>query len=113
MCKSCGLYHGPVVYKNPEYPTFANYQDLSYSNMTKPKGILIPVGGAEDKGTDLEKGIIERNNLNFFEEGILRTIVKLIGDPEAPIEVITTASSIPVEVGENYMDALANWAESM
>ena len=107
MCKSCGLYHGPVVYKNPEYPTFANYQDLSYSNMTKPKGILIPVGGAEDKGTDLEKGIIERNNLNFFEEGILRTIVKLIGDPEAPIEVISTASSIPVEVGENYMDAFS------
>lgn len=65
----------------------------------------MPVGGAEDKGTDLEKGIIERNNLNFFEEGILRNIVNLIQGENARIEVITTASSIPVEVGENYLQA--------
>ncbi len=37
-----------------------------------PIGTLISVGGAEDKGTDLELGIIERNNLNFFEIGILK-----------------------------------------
>ena len=40
--------------------------------MTNPKGKLIAIGGAEDKGTDLERGIIERNRLNFFELGILR-----------------------------------------
>lgn len=75
--------------------------------ISPPKGILIPVGGAEDKGTDLEIGIIERNNLNFFEVGILRRIVNLIGDPNASIEVITTASSIPEEVGVNYLEAFA------
>lgn len=70
-----------------------------------PMGILIPVGGAEDKGTDLELGIISRNNLNFFEIGILRSIVKEINNPQARIEVITTASQIPDEVGANYLEA--------
>ena len=30
------------------------------------KGKLLAIGGAEDKGTDLETGQIHRNNLNFF-----------------------------------------------
>ncbi|RYY63490.1 MAG: cyanophycinase, partial [Chitinophagaceae bacterium] len=70
-----------------------------------PKGKLIAVGGAEDKGTDLEKGEIKRNNLNFFELGILRRIVEEAGGPEARIEVVTTASMIPDEVGPMYLDA--------
>jgi cyanophycinase len=72
-----------------------------------PKGILISVGGAEDKGTDLELGIIARNNLNFFEIGILKNIVNEINNNDARIEVVTTASQIPDEVGENYLDAFA------
>lgn len=70
-----------------------------------PKGKLIAIGGAEDKGTDLEKGEIHRNNLNFFELGILKRIVEEAGGIDAHIEVITTASTIPYEVGENYLDA--------
>ena len=76
--------------------------------MANPKGYLVSVGGAEDKGTDLERGIIERNRLNFFELGILRNVVSLIesdGDPH--IEVITTASQIPDEVSVNYKDAFS------
>ncbi len=73
--------------------------------MSTPKGKLIAVGGAEDKGTDLEKGEIQRNNLNFFELGILRRVVAEAGGLESRIEVITTASTIPYEVGENYLDA--------
>jgi cyanophycinase len=76
--------------------------------MIKPKGKLIPVGGAEDKGTDLEQGLIQRNNLNFFEQGILRRIVNETKfQNNSRIEVITTASMIPVEVGDNYLDAFA------
>ena len=33
--------------------------------MSLPKGKLIAIGGAEDKGTDLEKGEINRNNLKI------------------------------------------------
>src|SRR6218665_1693309 len=73
--------------------------------MSHPKGKLIAVGGAEDKGTDLEKGEIHRSNLNFFELGILRRIVEEIGGPSSRIEIITTASMIPTEVGNHYMDA--------
>lgn len=69
------------------------------------KGKLIAIGGAEDKGTDLEKGEIQRNNLNFFELGILRRIMDEAGGLSQRIEVITTASMIPFEVGDNYLDA--------
>lgn len=69
------------------------------------KGKLIAIGGAEDKGTDLEKGEIHRNNLNFFELGILRRIVEEAGGPLCRIEVVTTASMIPYEVGDNYLNA--------
>src|SRR5688572_747025 len=73
--------------------------------MNDPKGKLIAVGGAEDKGTDLETGEIHRNNLNFFELGILRRVVEEVGGPSSRIEIITTASMIPYEVGENYLNA--------
>ncbi|MEO6252911.1 MAG: cyanophycinase [Ferruginibacter sp.] len=69
------------------------------------KGKLIAIGGAEDKGTDLETGKIQRNNLNFFELGILSRIIEEAGGPLCRIEVVTTASMIPYEVGDNYMDA--------
>ena len=75
--------------------------------MMLPKGKLIAIGGAEDKGTDLEKGEIFRNNLNFFELGILNKITEEAGGVNAKIEIITTASTIPYEVGENYLDAFS------
>jgi cyanophycinase len=73
--------------------------------MSHPKGKLITVGGAEDKGTNLETGEVHRSNLNFFELGILRRIVQEAGGPSARVEIITTASMIPYEVGENYLNA--------
>ena len=69
-----------------------------------PKGKLIAIGGAEDKGSE-ELEAFHLNNLNFFELGILRRIVEEAGGPSARIEVITTASTIPYEVGNNYLDA--------
>ncbi len=68
-----------------------------------PKGKLIAIGGAEDKGTDLEAGIIKRSHLNFFEIGILKTISNLLADKNDRIEIITTASSVPDEVGDQYV----------
>lgn len=73
--------------------------------MQYPKGKLIAIGGAEDKGTEIENGDIQKNNLNFFELGILKRVVEEAGGFHARIEVITTASTIPYEVGENYMNA--------
>lgn len=73
--------------------------------MHQPLGKLIAIGGAEDKGTDLERGEIYRNNLNFFEQAILRRIAEETSHPDPRIEVVTTASMIPQEVGDNYLKA--------
>jgi cyanophycinase len=73
--------------------------------MSYPKGKLIAIGGAEHKGTDPEKGEIQHINLNFVELGILRRVVEEAGGILSRIEVITTASTIPYEVGENYLNA--------
>ncbi len=73
--------------------------------MTEIKGKLIAIGGAEDKGTEAEKLLAIHHNLNFFGLGILRRIVEEAGGIMARIEVITTASMIPFEVGNNYLEA--------
>jgi cyanophycinase len=73
--------------------------------MEIPKGKLISIGGNEDKGTEPEPNYTQKNNLNFFELQILNRIVQETGGPCAKIEVITSASSIPEEVGQNYRDA--------
>jgi cyanophycinase len=75
--------------------------------MNIPKGTLIPIGGAEDKGTDLESGVIKRDRLNFFEIGILKSVLNEIGKENPNIILITTASQIPDEVSENYLDAFS------
>lgn len=65
------------------------------------KGTLIPIGGNEDKG----HGKNERYTLEYIEEGILSRVVRESGGIDATIIVIPTASSIPVEVCENYVNA--------
>jgi cyanophycinase len=72
--------------------------------MQYPKGVLIAVGGAEDKGSEEEKE--RQNSLDFFREGILNQIVGLCTKKgDARIEVVTAASSIPDEVAQIYKKA--------
>lgn len=69
--------------------------------MTLVKGTLIPIGGNEDKGIENN----EMYTLEFIGEGILAHVVKEAGGVDAKIVIITTASSIPLEVGKNYLGA--------
>ena len=71
--------------------------------MQNAKGTLIPIGGNEDKGIEEN----EMYTLEFVDEGILFHIVQEAGGTNANIVVIPTASSIPVEVGENYLSAFS------
>lgn len=71
-----------------------------------PKGKLIAIGGNVDKGTDPE-GASSSNVLNFFEYGILQRILSETRGKDSRIEVVTTASMIPAEVGEGYLEAFA------
>jgi cyanophycinase len=74
--------------------------------MFMPKGTLIAIGGAEDKGNE---ALLEDKQTNAFFKplSILKEVVEASGGPQAKIEVITTASMIPDEVGKNYEDAFA------
>jgi len=67
------------------------------------KGTLIPIGGNEDKGFEND----EIHRLDYIEEGILSHVVEEAGGSNAQIVVIPTASSIPVEVGKNYITAFS------
>ena len=73
-------------------------------------GKLIIIGGGVDKGsfteTDFDKNAAK--NLNFFETGILKRIIDASKHKEhSRIEVVTTASKIPKEIGPEYVKALS------
>ncbi len=71
-----------------------------------PNGKLIAIGGNEDKGKEPEGGHnIKVFHNNFIEEGILKRVVNEVGGTSKRIAVITSASSIPEEVGANYIEA--------
>ncbi|MDD3004587.1 cyanophycinase [Flavobacterium sp.] len=74
------------------------------------KGKLIIIGGAVDKGSFTE-GNFDKDvakNLNFFETGILKRLINESKHKEqSRIEILTTASKIPKEVGAEYVKALA------
>lgn len=73
--------------------------------MRVPKGKLIAVGGNEDKGTYPNPKTRKRYTLDFFELGILKRLLIEVGKPNPVVEVVTTASMIPVEVGQMYTEA--------
>ena len=70
-------------------------------NPMRAKGILIPIGGNEDKGIETS----EIYHLEYIQDGILSRVVKESGGKDALIVIIPTASSIPIEVGESYLSA--------
>lgn len=65
------------------------------------KGVLIPIGGNEDKGIEES----ESYTLDFIEDSILSNVVTEAGGSDAEIVIIPTASSIPKEVSDNYLKA--------
>jgi cyanophycinase len=73
-----------------------------------PKGKLIIIGGAVDTGSFSESNFeteVEKN-LNFFETGILRKIIlESRYKEQSRIEIVTTASLVPKEVGPEYLRA--------
>lgn len=73
------------------------------------RGKLIIIGGAVDKGSFTETNIDKNaaKNLNFFEAGILKRVIEESKHKAlSRIEVITTASKVPREIGPEYVKAL-------
>lgn len=77
------------------------------SSNKKPKGILIAIGGAVDKGTGFDDDKNNSENLveKFLEEGILKRLLEELSSKTNRVEIITTASLIPEEIGQHYVDA--------
>lgn len=76
--------------------------------MNSPKGKLVIIGGSVDRGSFSESPSDLQRNLKFFEKGILKRITtESLKNNLSRFEIITTASSIPEEVGEEYIKAFA------
>ncbi len=74
--------------------------------MNTPKGKLVIIGGSVDKGSFSESEADLQRNLMFFEKGILKRITTESAKGNlSRIEIVTTASSIPEEVGAEYVKA--------
>lgn len=70
-----------------------------------PKGRLLIIGGAEDKGgTDDSRPAIKGRNKNFRHYEILGELLPK-EDREHRIEIVTTASEQPQEMSDAYIDA--------
>ena len=76
--------------------------------MGAPKGKLIIIGGSVDKGSFSVDASDLPKMLKFFEQGILYRIIRESAKSNlSRIEIITTASSIPEEVGGEYVNAFS------
>jgi len=76
--------------------------------MKEPIGKLVIIGGSVDRGSFTESPSDLNRSLKFFEHGILKRIVtESSAGAASRVEIITTASSIPEEVGAEYVKAFA------
>lgn len=68
------------------------------------KGKLFIIGGAEDKGGSEDS----RNGSDYYENGILKRVVEESQHGiNSRIEILTTASTVPKEIGADYKKAFA------
>jgi cyanophycinase len=61
-------------------------------------GLLIPIGGGEDRGEETDP------ILPFEEKGVLKHVLTLANGVDSRVVLVTSASSIPDEVSEQYRD---------
>lgn len=67
-----------------------------------PKGILIPVGGAENKGENPEEESPNGQNKDFIKLQILNRFKDELSGKDPLIVIIPTATSLPEEMGKEY-----------
>ncbi len=71
--------------------------------MVTPKGTLVLIGGAEDKGEDNKPDISQYSEA--FEPLEILSHLLSQGGGDCSVEVITTASTVPREIGQDYQEA--------
>jgi cyanophycinase len=85
--------------------TTPQIEDLVDSDCPAPNGILLVIGGAEDKGGSSKKHEKRKEEMtDFVDLEIIGTFIKLIDKEEPRIEIITSAGSEPEESEKEYME---------
>jgi cyanophycinase len=73
-----------------------------------PRGLLVVVGGHENKGEVPEKGSNQDKNQNFTTTGILQRFVNELSGANPLIVVIPTASQEPDEAARDYHEVFGS-----
>jgi len=71
----------------------------------EPRGILIAIGGKEDKAGEMDED--KERNTNFIQLAILERFCQELKNENPLIAVIPTASSVPEESAQDYIDVFA------
>jgi cyanophycinase len=69
-----------------------------------PKGMLLVVGGHENKGEEAERGSNQADNRNFAPEAILRRFCEELKGNDPLVLVLPIASTVPDEAAEDYLE---------
>lgn len=69
-----------------------------------PKGTLLLIGGSEDRGPDEHTPDIAESSNDYQELEIIHAILAEARGEHPRIEVVVTASQVPDEVGEMYLN---------
>lgn len=73
--------------------------------MMIPKGKLIAIGGSEAREESDSASHEQLQPVDFFNHGILQTVLQEIKGSRSKILVITAASEIPRQMAELYLNA--------
>mgnify|MGYP006184917981 CR=1 FL=1 len=68
-----------------------------------PKGKLLIIGGAEDKGPRRNPPLIKLKNRNYADYDILGRLIFKDDKHDNRIEIVTTASQQPLKTGRMYV----------
>ena len=82
-----------------------SHQEGKPNRMPRPKGILIAIGGKENKGEEAEIDTNQQNNENFEQYAILERFLNEVQGTNPLIVIIPTASSEPIESAKDYIKA--------
>ncbi len=93
----------PTKKKSVESQNQYDHHEPPRNTMPIPKGILIAIGGKENKGQTPEIDSNQENNENFAQYAILERFVKELKGKDPLIVIIPTASSEPQLSANDYL----------
>jgi cyanophycinase len=72
---------------------------------TTPQGVLVLIGGSEDRGPANKRPPLADIRPDYIDQEILRLLVSLTGKEHPRIGVVVSASNLPYEMAEMYEQA--------